>query len=158
MRERGGHTGEHEAAHTEDDEDHHRKGETVVAGGDKSSDAENEGSTQQVGVDEHLAASPFVEEHAGEGADEGIGEEEDDEGGRDRGGRGLSLGGEQDERRKRCLQETIGTLAGEADPKETPEVADGDDRTQVGQGRHGVTLSAGASTIPPAKESVPTPR
>jgi hypothetical protein len=107
-----------------------------VARPDESRYCDDEQSTQQVGVDKHLAATPLVEEDAGEGSDEGVGKEENGESSGDGSGRGLALRREEHEGRESCLEQAVAELPREADPEESLEVADDKDGAQIAQGRH----------------------
>ena len=71
--------------------------------------------TYSVGVDEYLTSAPLVEEDTGEGADEGVGQEEHREGPRHGRRRGLALGREEDECCQCGLEESVSELPGQAD-------------------------------------------
>ena len=57
---------------------------------------DDEAGAQEVARQEGLAPSPPVDEGPGEGADDAEGQEHDDQGGGDAGGRGHVLGGEEE--------------------------------------------------------------
>ena len=135
MGQGGGDPGEDEPADAEHDEHGDGEGEPFVPLGDEHGDRHHDHGPDQVRVDQDLSATPPVEEHARERADEGVGQEQHHERTRHaRRGR-LAFGGEQHEGGECGLQEPVGGLAEQAGGVEAPEVADRDDGPQVGQ-RH----------------------
>ena len=118
------------------EKDGYREIDAVMANPHERGYPDDEDTAEEVGVDEHLSPPPLVEEDARERSDERVRQEQDGEGAGDRCRGGLALGREQDKRCQCGLKQTIAELPHEADREEPPEVANGENGAEIGQGRH----------------------
>ena len=122
VRQRGGQRRQDEPVHR----DHHQRAEVerlaVHAGADLGGDAAHQQRAQQVGAEQHPLPRPAVQQHAGERAEQRVGQQQHGEAGGDITGVRLALRVEQDGAGQRGLEDAVGELPEHPHRQQPPEV------------------------------------
>jgi hypothetical protein len=144
VRQRGAQGGEEEPVERNDDQGGRVEGGAGHAAEDLSRDYYQAHRPEHVGKDEHVAAPPTIEQHAGKGPDHRVWQEQNGEGGSDVRCSGLLLGVEQDGTSEAGLEHAVAELteqAGCQQPAEPGVRERGEQMSPSGHGLHAIGLA-----------------